>query len=444
MNVKVSVVVAVYNAEKYLRQCLDSICGQTLREIEIICVNDGSTDDSLNILEEYAVNDERIQIFSKENEGLGGASARNFGLERAQGAYVSILDSDDFFEPDMLEKALRRAQETDADIVVFGGYEYDDKSCTNRWVESILKDSVVPDLAVFSFRDCADSIFQLSQGMAWNKLYKRSFLERNGIRFQKIKYTDDAYFTFLHMVLAERIAVVREGLVHYRVNSGRNQTSGIANYPDSAYLPYVKLKKSMEERGIYGTVRRSFINCAVTFIRYCYDMIDCFDAFEYLHEKLRTEIFPALGVYACREEAFNDWRTALWVRQVREHSAGELAFLAARGYGNEESTTGILRFQFPYHQIPRNSRVALIGERLLGKNYYAQAVLNGYCDIVLWAGRENPQGLSYIKSMEELRTVDCDCYLVAYSEGEKVAACMEMLRGFGIAKERIVLGGNNL
>lgn len=437
----ISVVVAVYNVEKYLRECLESIVRQTYRDLEIICVNDGSTDASLEILEEYAARDGRIRVFSKENEGFGGASARNLGLSKVSGEYVSILDSDDFFEEDMLEKALRKAQETDADIVVFGGYEYDDKGHTNRRVESILKDSVIPDKAVFSYHDCSTCIFQLSQGMAWNKLYKRMFLEKHGVRFQKIKYTDDAYFTFLHMILAERIAVVKDGLVHYRVNSGRNQTSGIADYPDSSYLPYIKLKKALEERGLYEEVKCSFINCATTFIRYCYDMIGRFDAFAYLHDKLRFDVFPALGIDACGEEDFADWRTALWVRQVKEHSAGELAFLAARGYGNADSTTGILRFQFPYGRIPRNSRIALIGERLLGRNYYAQAVLSGYCDIELWVGRENPQGFSYIKEMEELRYTEFDYYLIAYSEKEKIAACIKTLKEFGITKEKIVIGG---
>lgn len=437
----ISVIVAVYNAEKYLRQCLDSIICQTYRDLEIICVNDGSVDASSEILEEYADQDRRIRIFTKENEGLGGASARNLGLEKATGEYVSILDSDDFFEPEMLEKAFCKAQETEADIIVFGGYEYDHQRCTDRRVESILKDRVVPMKRVFSYKDCPDSIFQLSQGMAWNKLYRRSFLDTYGLRFQKIKYTDDAYFTFSHMVLAEKIAVVCDGLVHYRVNSGTNQTSGISDYPDSSYLPYIKLKESLINWGIYQEVKRSFINCAAVFIRYCYDMINRYDAFVYLHEKLRSEVFDLLDISKCGKEVFDDWRTAQWVVQVCEHSAGELLFLAARGYGSADSTTGILRFQFPYDRIPGNSRIALIGERLLGRNYYAQAVLSGYCDIALWAGRENPQGYSYIKSMDGLRGSDFDRYLIAYSEQDKIRECEQMLEKIGVEKAKIVIGG---
>ena len=113
----VSVIIPVYNVEEYLRQCLDSVREQTLSDIEIICVNDSSTDGSLSILEEYAKKDPRIQVVTQPNGGAG--AARNKGLSMAAGKYLSFLDSDDFFEPDMLELAYKKAEEDKADFVVF-------------------------------------------------------------------------------------------------------------------------------------------------------------------------------------------------------------------------------------------------------------------------------------------------------------------------------------
>ena len=121
-DILVSVIVPVYNVENYLRQCLDSITGQTLRNIEIICVDDSSTDSSGKILEEYAKKDERIKIITQPNKGAG--AARNNGLSAAQGKYLSFLDSDDFFEPDMLELAYKKAEEDRADFVVFKSDQY--------------------------------------------------------------------------------------------------------------------------------------------------------------------------------------------------------------------------------------------------------------------------------------------------------------------------------
>ncbi len=119
---RVSVIVPVYNAQSHLRQCLDSITGQTLREIEIFCVDDGSTDGSAQILEEYRGRDSRLHVIRQENAGAG--AARNRGLAEASGEYLSFLDADDFFEPDMLESAYERAVSGNAQIVVFRSDQY--------------------------------------------------------------------------------------------------------------------------------------------------------------------------------------------------------------------------------------------------------------------------------------------------------------------------------
>lgn len=437
---KVSVVVAVYNAEKFLRQCMDSIVGQSLREIEIICVNDGSTDNSLSILEEYAAADTRVKVFTKENEGLGGASARNYGLERAAGEYVSILDSDDYFDLRMLEKAVKKADETDADITVFGGYEHDDRNGNTYTVASILDEKRIPDKEVFSYRDCPKDIYQLSQGMAWNKLYRRSFLKKHGLRFQRVKYTDDAYFTFAHMVLAEKITVLKEYLCYYRINSGVSQTDGLANYPDSSYVPYVALKDSLVEWGVYEEVKQSLVNCAACFMRYFYDKINRYEPFVYLHSKFRDEIFERLDIKSAEKSCFYDERVWLWKEQVIKYSPGEMLFEAARAYGGD-TTSGILRFQFPYDKIPRESRIALLGAGIMGRHYYSQLMLSGYCDVVVWAEQENPFGLSYISGFNEVKSKKFDYALIAYVQPRLYEPALKLLEEMHFDKEKIIMGG---
>lgn len=442
-NIKVSVILAVYNAEKFLEKCLDSIIGQSLKNLEIICINDGSTDASLAILEAYEKRDGRIRIFTKENEGLGGASARNLGLEKVRGEYVSILDSDDFFDLSMLEKAARRADETQADVVVFGGCEYDQATGVSYPAGSILNVNALPEEEVFSYRDCPKNIFQISAGMAWNKLYRASFLKQYGLRFQRIKYTDDAYFTFAHMVLAKRITILKEQLCYYRVNSGTNQTAGLSNYPDSSYLPYLELKNSLVKWGCYDEVKQSFVNCAVAFMRYFHDRIDRYEAFDYLHDKFCTTVFPALDIEKLPKEYFYHDRSWLWCRQILENSSGELAFKSAHAY-SPESTTGILRFLFPYDKVPRNSRVVIVGARVMARHYYAQMVLNGYCNVVACVSHENPFQLSYVKKMETLRGIPFDYAVVAYAEEYLVNPAVDFLKEMGIADDRIILGGNIL
>ena len=115
-DIKISVIIPVFNSEKYLKKCLDTVLLQTLSDIEIICIDDGSTDSSLQILQQYSRKDHRFKIIFQSHEGAG--SARNKGLAIAQGEYLSFLDSDDFFEPDMLEQMYNCSKKYNTDIVV--------------------------------------------------------------------------------------------------------------------------------------------------------------------------------------------------------------------------------------------------------------------------------------------------------------------------------------
>ena len=120
--IDVSIVLTVYNAESYIEGCLDMITGQTLRNIQIICVDDGSTDNSSQIIEQYAQKDDRIVLIREKNAGAG--AARNRGMQEATGKYILFLDCDDFYEPEMVEKAFRRAEEEQAEIVIYKSDQY--------------------------------------------------------------------------------------------------------------------------------------------------------------------------------------------------------------------------------------------------------------------------------------------------------------------------------
>jgi glycosyltransferase involved in cell wall biosynthesis len=140
---KVSVIMPVYNVENYLRQCLDSVINQTLRDIEIICIDDQSTDGSLGILKDYAAIDPRIRIITQKNAGAG--AARNTGLKVAKGEYLSFLDSDDFFELDMLEKAYHACSTNNLDFVVFRSDKFDNDSKTYIPLYYSIRKDLLPD-----------------------------------------------------------------------------------------------------------------------------------------------------------------------------------------------------------------------------------------------------------------------------------------------------------
>ena len=212
---KVSVIIPVYNTEPYLRQCLDSVVNQTLRDIEIICVDDGSTDGSLSILKEYEQNDPRVTVISQPNEGQ--SSARNNGMGRARGEYIDFLDSDDYLTPDALEKALRVAEENDLDAIVFGAEPFYESEWLARNPPAVYKQTaeatgVMTGVQyVKTAKDRGTYIVTV-----WIALWRRAFLEKNGIVFKKGIIHEDDLFSFQAYLAAERVMRIPDRLYYYR------------------------------------------------------------------------------------------------------------------------------------------------------------------------------------------------------------------------------------
>lgn len=258
---KISVVVPVYNVEKYLHQCLDSILNQSLKDFELICVDDGSTDNSLNILKDYAARDYRIKILQQKNRYAG--VARNEGIKIAQGECLLFLDSDDFFEETLLEKLYDSYAANQSDVVVCAIDLFDNKTATYREAPWTLNTDLLPDKKTFSRNDIPDDILLFVTGSPWNKLIKRSFLLENNLYFQNTRRTNDLYFVFAALAQAEKISVVRETLLHYRVGMKENLQANNHLNPFDHLAALYKLKYELINKGIYSQIERSYINLAL-------------------------------------------------------------------------------------------------------------------------------------------------------------------------------------
>ena len=209
--IKVSVIVPVYNVEKYLEKCLDSLVNQTLKEIEIIVVNDGSPDNSQKIIDKYAKKHQNIKAYIKENGGL--SDARNYGIKKATGQYIGFVDSDDYVSLDMFEKMYQKAINDNLDIVACNSVEvYENKDVT------ILKK------ANFNFSEDIIKNYLISQPMAWNKIYNRVLFKKN--KFKKNIYYEDLELTPKLVKDTKKIGFLDEGLYYYlqRENSIMKQT----------------------------------------------------------------------------------------------------------------------------------------------------------------------------------------------------------------------------
>lgn len=260
---KVSVIIPVYNADKFLRQCLDSVVNQTLRDIEIICVDDGSTDSSVRIIKEYASRDDRVRLIRQKNAGAG--AARNQGLREATGEYLSFLDSDDFFELTMLEKAVACAESHQAEITVFGSDQYHmdtEKLVEVDWV--VLKQDLPPYMP-FSYRQLTGNVFLSFVGWAWDKLYRRDFVEEKHLTFQEQRTTNDMLFVFSALVTAKRIAYLDEVLAHQRRGSGASLSVTREKSWHCFYNALTALRQRLMDENIYWELEKDFINYSLHF-----------------------------------------------------------------------------------------------------------------------------------------------------------------------------------
>lgn len=208
---KISVVVPVYNVEKYLKECIDSIINQTLEDIEIICVNDGSTDSSLEILNNYAKKDSRIIVINKSNSGYG--HTMNMGLNAASGEYIGIIESDDFADKNMFEDLYKLAKEYDADIVKGDWYNYWSK---NKFARKNNRISSAKALKLTNSKQ-DKSLLRINPSV-WSAIYKKEFLNKYNIRFLETpgaSYQDLA-FSFKIFALAERVILTDKAYLYYR------------------------------------------------------------------------------------------------------------------------------------------------------------------------------------------------------------------------------------
>lgn len=254
---KVSVIIPVYNTAEFLRQCLDSIVNQTLQDIEIICVDDGSTDASLDILHEYASNDSRIAILTQQNKGAG--AARNAGIQIAHGEYLAFFDSDDFFDLRLLEKVTRKGDATNADIVMFGAKHYNNQTHEFSPMDYILNKKCLPNKDPFSPLDIPDCIFQLTTASPWSKLFRRSFSEKKGLKFQDLKNSEDILYVLSAISVANRISLVNEKLVSYRVGLNSNLESRKNLYPLEFYKALLTCREFLLAHNLYFGFERSFL-----------------------------------------------------------------------------------------------------------------------------------------------------------------------------------------
>ena len=337
-DIKVSVIVPVYNSAPYLRQCLDSIVGQTLREIEIICVDDGSTDESPAILDEYAAADARLSVLHQQNQYAG--VARNNGMAQASGKYLMFWDSDDYFDLTALEKMYNQCEADKADICVCGvKRQYDDIGATI--VEpNYIREKCLPETVPFNRETNEEFILNFATPAVWNKMFRHSFVEGEGLAFSPTKSANDVLFVEVALCCAASITLVQEPLVVYRRDREGSLTNTLSTTAATPIHIWVETARELDRRGIMP--QASFANRAFSNLLYILRNQKSYGSFESIMDALDEESLQQLQL-SDASLIRDEWQRSC-LEDIQSGSAGAvLVNLMNHSYGQQVRTLAKLR-----------------------------------------------------------------------------------------------------
>ena len=273
-NVILSIIVPIYNVEKYLRNCIDSILNQTFEEFELILVNDGSPDSSLEICREYEKKDKRIIVVDKENGGL--SDARNVGIDIAKGKYIGFVDSDDWVEENMYETLVYILEKYNADIAQCEYIRAENENIQKKEESKITERCFDRELAL----DNLYNELTVSTVVAWNKIYKRELFYN--IRYPKGKLHEDEFTTYKLIDRANKIAYINKKLYYYR-----DTPNSIVN---SEYnIKRLDYFEALEERMKYFEKQDNKKIVAKTIIIYYFRLVECYYRDKNINDKEQIE-----------------------------------------------------------------------------------------------------------------------------------------------------------
>ena len=263
----VSIVIPIFNNASYLKECLDSVQAQSFKAIEVICIDDGSTDDSKLIIKNFCNKDKRFRYIYQRNEGAG--AARNHGIKASKGRYLMFLDGDDIFDPNLVQMMFDKIDKYDSDVVICKANKLkEDKLYKAKYIDfDILKDKRSIKLA-----DYADKAFQIFQLVPWNKMYRKELINREGLLFQNIKNSNDTFFVFSCLMLARKISIINKPLINYRIHS-----NSLVRKKDEAPLCFIEalvaIKSKMQEKDLFEVYKKSYMNRVIDNIYWNYGQI---------------------------------------------------------------------------------------------------------------------------------------------------------------------------
>ncbi len=326
---KISVIMPIYNAGEYLVPAIKSLLSQSFSNFELICVNDGSTDNSAKIVKKLQAKDNRITLVSQGN--LGPSVARNKGLESASGEYIIFLDADDFYADNLLSELYEAAEKNELDIAVAKFDIYNDSKDSYTQITDEPHGNIYSGGAVTSKNAHPDVILNSTTGYVWNKLFRASFIREKELSFDSELYVfEDVHFVCSAMSLAERVGRVDEVLIHHRVYSDQSRSRHFRKYYSQVPVVYKKVKEFLMQRGMYIPLKKSFLNLSAS---RCYKIYNLLwrEGKERLWDMLHDEYAAEFDWLGHEKDVFEDMNVCEFVANVALYTYAEYLEVTEKG-----------------------------------------------------------------------------------------------------------------
>lgn len=419
----VSIVMPVYNAEKYLIESISDILRQSYTDYELICIDDGSKDGSGEILDALSKKDERIKVIHQAN--TGGGIARDNGLKQAKGKYVLFLDSDDRFETDLIKTIVEYAETNRTDILAFNADLFDNESKAKKsapWL--ILKNETL----------VTENPFDVLNTTVWNKLFLRSFLLDNSIHFIDNKYSDTMYFVAMALLSSRKTMVCNQVLLHYRVN---NKASLIANQ-DKDYMAVYKnleyIKQNLDNTQVEAKVY--FLRLAERVLTDRIRMMRTLESYSALYNMLHDCGIAKLG-FDINE--FSETKEGIRLKGIYEKTLEEDLFI----YKKNLLDSGMINsevFGIPDIGVVDSEccKIVLYGAGDVGRDYFRQIMNRNDLCMCAWVDR-NYETIGFpIESPNAILECQYDVVLIALNDEKNVDRIKSDLEKIGVNRSKII------
>lgn len=412
---KVSVIIPCYNVEKYIEQCLNSVINQTYNNMEIICVDDGSTDSTKQIIQNFMKIDDRICLIEQENQYAG--VARNNGLKKAEGEYIFFYDGDDFLCKEMLEKLVAKAKSTDADIVLCDAYFYDEICGIVSEPSYVLNRKILENVGEeFCSYDIPQNIFEVCWSVPWNKLFRKDFILETGLQFQNIKRHNDEYFNTIALVLARKIACVQERLIYYR----RNLPNSLQAYNPNSEVDFslfdalIAIKEKLEQIDLGNYFEEAFRDkCLVALVNILKKQKSYIN-YESIYNQIQSKWIYDLNLHCTFESRYKNHQKQL--DKIKKMPAQEYLFEQYIEKNEEKN-----RFVFPFQEVGSAKNIVLYAAGKKGKDFYGQLLNQDAYNILAWVDeayeKYNGKGLP-VKPVETIQNIEYDKIVLAIDDPE--------------------------